>query len=414
MMICLFLFPCCTGKEAERAKVLLLGSTSYLPVTGAWLEADPLTTPTYVPSSTHLTSLQGAQIQRYIRLYFPRNYDKLLEYEYIMVTGVEIDQYTQRQQWMIHDAVLEEGLGSMQTRSVQSMADFIAHPWAESVVSDVFPNDADRVVSDRYSWERLYVRYVINSNPNVPPVLLPYKNLEGVEGALMEATTVIAIPKEGAVVTSYVVGGFPQGFPGIYPDPGFRSPGWMPHTMFWRYGNGTTWTHHDVPGAGFWDAARNPYAPDMLLAELLFSTGRSLPDDVILVHRLRGKFASFISQKDFIYSLLDFVDRFGARCGPIMVAMMEISEVADEGRLTYVRQEYEDSTSFIDRAIVDMEALRSEAMRLKDRALFWIYVIEWLVVSGVFLLSGSILWSLMIKRRLYQEIGVTRLASVDA
>jgi len=410
----LLMFPLSTGRdETKRAKVLLLGPTDQLPVTGSWLESDPLTSPTYVPSNTHLTTLQGVQIQKYIRLYFPRNYDRLLEFEYIMITGVEIYQYTQTQQQMLHDAVLEEGLGSVQSRSVQSMADFIAHPWAESIVSDMFPNDADRVVSDRYSWENLFVRYVINTNPNVPPIFTPYKDLEGVGGTLTEATTVIAIPKEGAVVTSYVVGGFPQGFPGIYPDPGFRSPGWMPQTMFWRYGNGTTWTHHDVPGAGAWDAARNPYAPDMILAEFLFATGREMPNDVVLVHRLRGKFANFLSQKNFIYSLLDFIDKFGANSGPVISKMKDISGVADRGRSAYVRQDYSESMSIIEGAIVDLEALRSETMNLKDRALFWIYLIEWMVVSGAFLLSGYAIWSLMVRRKLYQEIGVTRLTTVE-
>lgn len=55
----------------------------------------------------------------------------------------------------------------MQTRSVQSMAEFVAHEWAESIVSDVFPNDADKVVSGRFSWQLLRMCFVINTNPKV-------------------------------------------------------------------------------------------------------------------------------------------------------------------------------------------------------------------------------------------------------
>ena len=42
-------------------------------------------------------------------------------------------------------------------------------------------------------------------------------------------------------------------------------------------------------------------------------------------------------------------------------------------------------------AVADMEGLRSDAITLKDRALLWVYVIEYISVTGVFLLSGFLL-----------------------
>jgi hypothetical protein len=58
----------------------------------------------------------------------------------------------------------------------------------------------------------------------------------------------------------------------------------------------------------------------------------------------------------------------------------------------------------------DLENLRIDALVLKDRALFWIYVIEWLSVSGTFLLAGFVLWTLMVRRRLYRQVASTRFA----
>ncbi len=409
LVLVLFCLGVCAQNEVTWGKVLLIGSQR-TDLVGSWLEADPLTNPTYVPSSTHMTGLQGSDVQRFIRLYFPRSYEKLLEYEYIIISGVEISYFTQKQQWMLHDAVYEGGLGGMQTRSVQSMAEFVAHEWAESIVSDVFPNDADKVVSGQFSWQLLRMRFVINTNPNVPPIFKPYKHLEGVECTLTPCSTCIAIPKEGAVVTSYTIGGYPDGCPGIYPDPGFTSPGWMPHTMYWRYGNGTTWTHHDMFGGdNYWQPAINPYVPDMIVAEFIFSTGRKLPDDVVLVHRLRTKFANFISYKGFIYSLFDFIEKFGANLAPVISQMVKISSIADEGKQLYLHQEYEQSMSSMETAIAHMEVLRSEAMKLKDRALFWIYLIEWIAVTGASLLAGFAIWTFMVRRRLYREVTTTRL-----
>ena len=50
---------------------------------------------------------------------------------------------------------------------------------------------------------------------------------------------------------------------------------------------------------------------------------------------------------------------------------------------------------------------------LKQRALFWIYLTEWLAVTAVLLLSGFVLWTLMIRRRLYGEVRSTRLRQAD-
>ena len=49
------------------------------------------------------------------------------------------------------------------------------------------------------------------------------------------------------------------------------------------------------------------------------------------------------------------------------------------------------------------------AIQAKDNALFWIFVIEWFVVTGTSMVAGALLWSLMVRRRLYREVGETRL-----
>jgi len=40
--------------------------------------------------------------------------------------------------------------------------------------------------------------------------------------------------------------------------------------------------------------------------------------------------------------------------------------------------------------------------------MYWIFVTEWLVVSATGLICGFAVWTLMIKRRLYREVKVTR------
>jgi hypothetical protein len=297
----------------------------------------------------------------------------------------------------------------MQERSVMSMHSYIAIPWADSILSDAYPNDADAVVRLDYTMHIHPMRVVINTHEEIPPIFKPYKDLPGVEYSFGGSYgSNLAIPKPGAVITSYSVGPYDYGYPGALPDPNYGGIGWIPQSMYWRYGNGTTWTHQDMVSQ-YWNPQYNPYAQDMLLQEIIFSTGRKLPDDVILLHRLRIKFSEFASSRNFIYSLMDFIDRFGANTDSLVKEMGEITDETDVARQSYLDQEYESSSAQMDRALQEMLALRDRSLVVKDRALLWIYIIEWLSVSGVMLVSSFAIWTLMVKRRLYREVKATRL-----
>ena len=55
-----------------------------------------------------------------------------------------------------------------------------------------------------------------------------------------------------------------------------------------------------------------------------------------------------------------------------------------------------------------MDRVEDEAVKAKNQALLWIYAIEWLVVTGTLMIGGFILWSLMVRRKLYREVDVSR------
>ena len=59
-------------------------------------------------------------------------------------------------------------------------------------------------------------------------------------------------------------------------------------------------------------------------------------------------------------------------------------------------------------ALQGLQILEGKATKLKDKALFWIYLIEWMVTTGIFLFSGFMLWSLMVRRSLYREVKTTK------
>jgi hypothetical protein len=399
-------------EDGGQVKVLVMGSEGMTRLALTFLVPDPLTVPTPIP----LRGVTGVPVEdqmKLIRLYFPRNYETLLDFGYVMIFEADILYLTPKQTLWFYDSIRRDGMGAVNDRSIMSMAAHIAAPWADSVLSDAFPNDADAVLGMQdWCGFNIMVRYVINTNPEVPPIYRPYIGLEGTEFAWTPdgSRICVTIPKEGAVVTTYEVGAFGLGEPGSLPDPRFRTPGWVPHSMFWRYGNGTTWTHSERVNE-YWNSLYNPYGPDIVLAEILFSLGRKLPDDVSLVHHLRTKFWEYRSSNSITLSFLEFIDVFGADTTPISTRIADASRKVKEATETYLQQEYDESLSMMEDAIGEMEGLRAEALRLKDRALAWVYLIEWLVVSGVLLFAGFTLWTLMIKRRLYRAVSATRMVA---
>jgi len=86
----------------------------------------------------------------------------------------------------------------------------------------------------------------------------------------------------------------------------------------------------------------------------------------------------------------------------------ESEEALQTARRSFVDLELEESKSRAD-AVVDMlNEAYSLAFEARDDALFWIFVTEWLAVTATGLICGFVIWTLMIRRRLYREVGITR------
>jgi hypothetical protein len=209
------------------------------------------------------------------------------------------------------------------------------------------------------------------------------------------------IPREGS--QTYFWSRIPSFSEYSYPEPGV-----FPHTLGWRYGKGYTWSLMDYSLGGFWSEGFNPYGMDAWLGMLMYSTNRKLPGDVVMVHNLRLQFHVYAEQKGFIFSLINFVDRFGANTGPLVEQVAEMDQSWKQSRNLYLEQDYTSSFPVITGILDDIALLREEALKTKDRALLWIYVIEWMTVSGTFLVAGFLLWTLMVRRRLYRGVETTR------
>ncbi len=110
-----------------------------------------------------------------------------------------------------------------------------------------------------------------------------------------------------------------------------------------------------------------------------------------------------------LLSTMDFADEFGANLEPIEAQMVDIIDQKEIANGNYIIQELEESSALVERVLADIDGLTQEAIYAKDRALFWTFLIEWLVVSGTCMFAGFLVWTLMVKRSLYKEAHVTKL-----
>jgi len=390
------------GPDVDPLEVLCTGHAGSMPFMNSILKKEPMTDAVIIPTrvTSSMLKITADAIYRYMRLYFPRTYGELIEkYEFLILRGMDSTFFTLQQLEWMRRSIEEDGMGALNDRSVMSSLTSYSIPWAETSTSEAFPNDADAVVSVDYSKSG-YIEILVNGDRTLPPILMPYIDLFDFPGHYSGNT--LMIPREGTQVYSWVRSP-------VYSEFAYPVPGQFPHTLGWRYGRGYTWSLMDYSASGFWSEGQNPYGLDAYWGMLMYSTGRDLPGDVVMVHQLRIRFHEYVELKGFIFSMIDFIDRFGANTNALEeeILLMDVDFV--ESRALYLSQDYAESWGMIERLISEISLLRGRALEIKDRALLWIYVIEWFAVSGTFLAAGFMLWTLMIRRRLYRMVTTTRL-----
>ncbi len=393
----ILLVPVCCSEQ--RIKLLWTGrAVPGYPLPG-WFMSEPLVDFFQVPSRDDIGILGGEdEVRRFIRLYFPRTYEQLETYDFFLMDSVNIWNFEDRQvKWM--KEAIASGSGGMNTCSVMSISAHRHIPWSESVLQEAFPNDAPSVCArPAVGFPNTFKR--IRVNKDFPePVLTPFIPL-GIERLRGSYTTWIIIPRQGARTMAYFVGNYPAT---LGEEP--------PFIIAWDYGKGRTMTTGDI---GWWvrlgaAAEPNPYAQDILMNMIFYATRRKVVTDVLLYHEVRTSLLGFHRRLVSLMDLIDFVEGFGADTGGLMERADDIKELGNSARSSYLEQDFDAVERTMDLASKAFAEAESEAIRVKDGALFWIYLVEWLVISGVSMVSGFIIWSLMIKRKLYREVSATRM-----
>jgi hypothetical protein len=141
---------------------------------------------------------------------------------------------------------------------------------------------------------------------------------------------------------------------------------------------------------------------------MLFLAGQPIPQDIEILHQTRRELLRLDISRGLLVSMFDFVEKFGANPLPLEEMLDQVDDLKSRAEAAYIKQDFTEALGLIIEAIAEAEAAEEAAVRVKNSALFWIYVIEWLVVTATLMISGMAVWGLMVRRRYFREVRSTR------
>ncbi len=389
-----YLSGCCCAEpkvdpESGRIRLLLVGEATSGGNTFvvSLLRSDPRI-------SHYATIYGGASAEpdaarRYVRIHFPRTAGRL-------ASSIDVIEYMDAPPWLftddqqvwIHDSIRDSGMGLVLVEMGWHTCYYAwwscncPWDWINSPIYQAWPMD---VVLEKIIQTSTYIEIV----ERTPVVDLPDIERTPYQGALYVGV-VIARPgskvharwrvgKEDAIVST-------------------------------TYGKGTTLS---LPSG--WDCIpsdmmRNwKYFIDFVLNSVYYAANVPIPEDPELAHSLRAAFTQFFEQKTLMLSLLDFIDRFGANTNPLHKMIDDLEAKNKEAGRLYMQGDYAGSWESVREALDGLAKISNESAKLRRKALFWVFVTEYLAVSGTSMACGVVLWTVMVRRRYYREVKTTRL-----
>jgi len=91
-----------------------------------------------------------------------------------------------------------------------------------------------------------------------------------------------------------------------------------------------------------------------------------------------------------------------------MSEIEEVDRIISWANEQYLELRYEEMLQTFEPIESMIQKLEQKAVELKNRALVWVYAIEWLSVTATALFCAFILWTIMIQRKLYKQVQTTR------
>ncbi len=351
---------------------------------------DPLFDISFVDAHVHASGpLDTSQVHRMVRLYMPRTMGSLVNrFDVVVLFCATQDAVGIKYTEMISRSVREAGVGLFMSGSQEGFGGFQSKPsWGGTAIAELLPVGVvdggrtlfGRLVLDRPEHELLSSIPWNMKHPVLASTLTWRHNTVTLKpGADQLAHTVHQGVEEPLMVT-WEVAEQARIF-ALASEIHVLSQGVTP----WKH-------HYDLPSN-----------------LMIYLDDRPVPQDVEIVNRARLKVLQISLRRSILVDLLEFSELFGADTGKILSKIEEVDEVISQANQQYLQLRFEEMLETAEPIESMIQKLEREAVELKDQALIWVYAIEWLAVTGTALFCGFILWTIMVQRKLYKEVRVTR------
>jgi len=380
-----------------------------------WMRSDMLFSLNFVQATlrdwagwgpTQVATQEG-QVYRMIRLYMPRNLEDLTNrFDVIIMANANRLAVSPRNVEMLAGGVKESAMGLVMFGGWESFGGTGTSypPWGDTSIGRLLPTSdaaelyihkpagAHRLVIDRPDHEFMSS---LPWDPGQPFMYNYHHNLVRAKPGAQVLAHVesYSYSDHPGFVTWELMGGAPTfSITGEIIGPS-SEPGQL-HTMCTR---GNPWE----------------YALDFGGNLMIYLDRRPVPQDIYLVHQVRIRMFDVSTRKSLLFGLLEFCDSFGANTERINARVDEASTLVADALPDYLELRFEEVLDVMDEVHAMYSEIEEDAIKLKERALLWVYVIEWMSISGTSMLAGFFLWSLMVRRRLWREVGTTRLSGFD-
>ncbi len=329
--------------------------------------------------------------ERFIRLYLPRTYERFLgQYDVILLSDFEVDIISPTQFVWMERSVREDAMGMGKYEMNFDPAHW--HTFDLFRASAVYPAFPAGLVKGReFRGDGIYA--VTLKETSRPHPMLDLPNMKNFKVPIDIGTGKAGYedPRPGSTVVARYV------------------PNDEPAIIIWEYGKGRSMTC--VPGHDtiVWGLSEHwPYVVDFWINQAWHLAGLEIPPEVGVLHQLREDSLLYASQRMLATTVIDFVEKFGATTRPLYEKLSGVDAVKKAADRFYRQDEYDQATEKMKEAFEGLRELAEESVRAKEGALFWVFTIEWVVITGTAVLTGLGVWTVMVKRRLYREVDTTR------
>lgn len=377
-----------------RIRILYYGD-AFAPSPYPTFVVDPLT---FVVA---LTGMSGTpeEIDKKMRIYMPRTYKDLLgKYDLIIMSDAVVCNFRDDFVKWFRDSVIDDGLALLMVGGYGSFGGvpYLESNWGETVLQDALPvtciprgwDQGDQSIS-----QAGVLKVVANDNEFITSLPLdsigPYGVFHGVNIVKTKQTSELLANYRKSSGKDY------------------------PLLVYGEIGKGSSFALcSDWTPYGGHDFIRWPYYPDFALNLVSYTTGNNVPQDLELAHRARILMQDYRGLLETLHSVMDFVAKFGANTMQAEEMLIEIDTVEKTGKTAYMDADMVTAISHLQVAMDDLLTASDRIWKLKDEALFWVYFTEWLVVAATGMICGFVIWTIMVRHRLYREIRSTRLSHV--